>query len=493
MNKFFALVILLSLAIVGCQDESKISDDIQPEKDKLQVYKVDTISFDVSTFSPDSILSSGLTNFMFGGYRDDIFGMTKGHFVSQLRFTTIAYLDTIPTRDSVVLDSLFFIIPYTDYVGDSMLANEVTVYELQQSIDNQTIFYSNTELETLYDQNKPLGSLYYRVKSEDNIIDYYLSSGAPIYGLKVPLDMELAQRLFDNIDLYKNDLAAFQDFFKGMVAVSTFGSKSLIMVNPLLYDSYLGNRYYKCRMRMNYHDEREDFLDSLIVDMDTTFRDTIIGGIDTQIVEAIDTIYGDPFIRNVKRYQDYYVNNECGRFSILEHNFEGAKIENVDVNDPAYPYSFLRGGGALRIRIKMPHFREHPSFQPLSGQDTARIAVNSAKLILKIDPDAININKITPPGSIVAFVDNGEDISIIEDLKYGSAYFGGTLNLTNFTYEINIGEYVQNSIDAKEDNQEDIIIAVSSDAISPFFTLIGKPTHRDIEKQMEFSVVYTRY
>lgn len=492
MNKIFALVILLSMAIFGCKEDSKISDDIQPEKDKLQVYKVDTINYDVLTFSPDSILSSGLTNFMFGGYRDDIFGMTKGHFVTQLRFDQITYLDTVPTRESILVDSIFFVIPYTDYVGDSLIANEVTVYELQEPIDNYTRYYSNYDLESVYDKNEPLGNLYYRVKTEENIVDYYQSNGSPIYGLKVPLTMELAERLIDNVDLYKDDLSAFQDFFKGMVAVSTFGSKSMVMVNPLLYDSYFGVEY-KCRMLLHYHDEREDYLDSLIIDYDSIWQDTIIGGELDSILIDIDTLYGEPFIENIKREQAFYVNNECGRFSVLEHNFDGAEIEPGIVNDPDYPYAFLRGAGALRMRIKMPDFKEHPSFQPLSGQDTARIAVNSAKLTMTIDLDAINVNKITPPGAIVAFVDNGEEISVIPDLNYGTEYFDGNLNLNTFTYEINIGEYVQNSIDKKESVQEDIIIAVSSDAISPFFTLLAKPSHPDLEKQMKFEVVYTRY
>lgn len=481
MNKIFALVILLALGLYSCKEESKISDDIQPEKDKLQVYKVDTISFDVTTFSPDSILSSSLPNFLFGGFRDDVFGMTKGHVVSQLRFDKIWYLDTLESRETIVLDSIFFVLPYVDYVGDSLIANEITVYELLNPIDNFTKYFSNYDIHGAYDESKPLGSLYYRVTSDENIIDYYSSSiNTPMYGLKVPLTMDLAQRLFDNIDYYKDDLSKFQDFFKGICAVSTFGSKSMLQIDPLLYDNF----EYRSRIELHYHDTDETYPDSVISRIDTTF---VTSPPDT----IIDTTYSY-FLTDIRRRIDYYVNNECGRFGVLEQNFDGSEID-PEGTDPDLSYAFLRGGGSLRMRLNMPDFSKHPSFKPLPGQDSARIAINSAKLVMSIDLDAINVNTISPPPSITAYIDDGETINRVPDLIYGSDYFGGNLSYTTFRYGINLAEYVQNSLDNKDEPTPDLVVAIGSEAYSPFFTLISTPNHPDSTQQMSFEVVYTRY
>lgn len=488
MNKIFALVILLALGLYSCKDESKISDDIQPEKDKLQVFKVDTISFDVTSYSPDSILSSGLSNFLFGGFRDDVFGMTKGHFVSQLRFDRSSidflFLDTVVNHENIVLDSMFFVLPYVDYIGDSMIANEITVYELLDPIDNILDYYSNYDILGAIDEDKSLGSSYYRITSDEYFIGYSDDNNLPLYGIKVPLEMDLAEKFLENFDSYKDDQSKFQDLFNGVCIVSSFGSKSMLQVSPLAEISDI----YQTRIEMHFHDTNDTIRDSTYLYTDTVFFAEYPDSIDS-LVYVYDHFYSD----NPRR-QDYFVNNECGRIGVLEQDFEGSEID-PEGTGPNAPYAFLRGGGALRMRLNMPDFRDHPSFQPLPGQDTARIAINRAKLVLSIDLDAINVNKVTPPPSITAYIDDGVSIEEVQDLdQFGATYFGGTLSKSTFTYSINLAEYVQSALDDKDaTSTPDLLIAISNEAYSPFFTLISTPNHPDSTQQMSFEVVYTRY
>lgn len=482
MNKPFALAVLLvSLIIVSCKDDTKIGNELQPGKDKLSVFTVDTIPFEVNSFSPDSLRSNSLNQFLFGGYYDEVFGMSRGHFITQLRFDSLRYIGDAKTdRNNIVLDSIFFVIPYTSYFGDSLSLNEVRVYELQKSINNFQEYYSNYDIKSAYNENELLGSLFYRAADENNIIIKDNTTGANLntYALKIPLKMELAQHLLDNIDLYNGSVEKFWDFFKGVCVVSSFGTESFIQIGPLA--TYV-------RMEMHYHDVTEFLSDSIVKDTIWKYSAT----------DTTFTVNYDYFTKVKPRQQDFYVNSECGRFAVIENDFSNSQL-NPKGTDPKDPYAYIRGGGAMRARIKFPKLQDRVEFAPLPGEDSSRIVVNSAKLIMKIDNNAINVNKFIPPDYIAAYADYGDTIVKVNDLVFGWDYFGGSLNLFDFSYTINISSFIQNALVSEDGVTPDLVIGVIdedknalSEAYFPYFTILNSASNT--EDPMKFEIVYTRY
>ncbi len=487
MNKVYAWAIfIMALMVVSCNDESTIGDSIQPDSDKISVYRFDSIPFSVTTNLADSIRTDKLNDFLFGGYHDDDFGTVRGHIVTQLRFNSLgAILDTASEeqRKNIVLDSIYFILPYLSTYGEDMSLSEVQIFELKNAITNELPYYSNYDLESAYDEGELLGSLSYRAAQPNDSIAY--SSSYYVNALRVPLKIELAERLFADVDQYKDSYETFQEYFKGLVIKSSFGSRSLIQASV----TNISGLRYDMRMQLNYHDSTE--WDTALV-----ISDTIPSISDPEE----DSLLYDTVLYNPQYSAQFYVNEECGRISAMEHQVDTAALYAAFGDG----YSFVRGAGGLRTRITFDKpFSEFSEFAPLEGEDSSRIVINSAKIKFNIDYQRINVNRVIPPDNIAVYIDDGTVLSRIPDqVQIGWDYFGGDLDNTDFSYTINIADFLQRVLDGEyKDSPKttpDLVVAIidsdhsaRSEAYLPYYTAFNTDKHPD--NPMTFKVVYTRY
>ncbi len=505
MSKVYTwALLLLAVLAVSCTEDSVIGDNLQPEGDKIFVSRTDTIPFEVSTVFPDSLQTNGLDGFLFGGYMDGIFGLTRGHIVTQLK-VNLGYVDTVSDINRLMIDSIYLILPFSSSIGDDNSVNEVQVYELNTDIDQFTSFYSNYDIETAYNESDLLGSAQYRVSECDTLYD---TGSGVVFALKVPLNIELAEELIERLEEYMDNLDAFTDIFKGLVIKSSFGSQSQILVNAS--QLYSVNQM---AVVLNYRDPLAFEFDSVLL-VDTAYQDTTLyfekdttlfingdsvkftGGVDTTITLITPYNPRDTVFKHPTQSVRYYVNSECGRFSVLENEIDTASIIATGGDE----YSFVRGAAAMRTRIRFPeNFMDRPEFQPLEGQDTARIIINSAKLKFSIDYNRFDVNSIVPPNYLVAYVDDGDGVVKISDLKdFGETYYGGVLSYTDFTYTINVADYVQKVINGEYETMPDILIGVTgsdylsiNEAVLPYFAPLNTGNHP--ENPMTFKVVYSRY
>jgi hypothetical protein len=132
---------------------------------------------------------------------------------------------------------------------------------------------------------------------------------------------------------------------------------------------------------------------------------------------------------------DFLINSDCARINMFDHNYSLGNSEfNSSLNDTINPntLSYTQCLSGPKIKINIPELT--------NWNDSVRIAINMAQLIITISEDA----QFAPPPrlSLVAINDNGLN-EFLTDYKVNSSYFGGTLNETMHTYTFNIPLHIQ--------------------------------------------------
>lgn len=200
----------------------------------------------------DSVISSGIPQYLLGVYSDNEFGELKGTIVSQLVLPTVG--DSYTYGDNVTIDSVLINIPYQStqednysdgkpkFSIDSVIGNtdqefKLSVYELETFLNTldpddpskNMIYYSDKVFEkgspAMYSEN-------FKINPDDTVayIKRYMPDGITVYDIdtvkqsnviptmKLPLDEGLIQQLFvDNAggpEFSSRD--AFNRYFRGV-------------------------------------------------------------------------------------------------------------------------------------------------------------------------------------------------------------------------------------------------------------------------------------
>jgi hypothetical protein len=190
--------------------------------------------------------------------------------------------------------------------------------------------------------------------------------------------------------------------------------------------------------------------------------------------------------------QSLICNNECARFNIIRKTQGTYDFGNDSISRKS-EHLYLQGLGISNARISLPSLYDLPEFEALSGEDSSRIAVNSAKLILSLDQELQKPDLLLPPSRLLIRRDTIGGYTFIPDeivfLNNETNYPGGFLT-ADYTYEFNIAEFVQEIIDSKTETPDDLVISVGGNRNNPGFAFL-KGVANDTPLKLE--IVYTRY
>lgn len=447
----FLLIVALVFAF-GCSDEdSKLGNSIFPSGDNMIVNKVTLKPSYFSQYHPDSIRSNDKNtqgSFMLGGLYNEDFGTIKAAYATQLRFDSIKF----DNNSSWVLDSISLHIIQNDIFGDSFAINEMKVFELKKDIDKSS-HYSNVDETEYYDESDLIGSRIFRagVRSDYETVVYITSTDSVLKFINIPLDIEFGKRIVNNVDSYRKSVDSFQDIFKGIFIKPTVGNKALSLMQIAVANT-----------------------DSTMTGLALYFTHNTSDGAE-------------------KVVQTFYMNNECGQFAVLEHDFPNGLFETSKENISP-DIVRLRGAGALDLRVKLPNLVEMDEFKELRGD--SNFIVNKAMLTLKVAKELVDLERFVPPTRIGAKLDNnGVLIDWSDNTPNNSttnSYFGGNYNSTTYEYTFNITRYVQTILRSKDEetrvkNQKDLIFSNYYNLISPNFAMFYGKDSVDIE------ITYTKY
>ena len=349
-----AMLVCCQLFFVSCNDEGSLGLNLIPG-DRLSIGGVDTFTVISTTVREDSLVT-GYNPFLFayasshqlGALNSAVFGKTECGFVSQIDIPR----DNIDFGTSTSLDSIVLSLSYADVYGDTLDQFEVSVYELDEELFGDSLYYSNRSyakkanvLAQVTVSPRPSTSVQYYDPESDTttIIDSLPFRKSQ---LRIKLDPALGQRLLDASAT--NDLAsseAFKTFFKGLYVEAKSPANLGAVVNFELL--------------------------SIFTNLSLYYTETDTG-------------------KRARRF-NFIINNGAVRANHYKHDYTASQVEiDLGISNPPSGNSYLQGLAGLKTKIELPYFKE--------VNDGKKLVINKASLVFKITNSIANFD---PPLAVV--------------------------------------------------------------------------------------------
>ncbi len=223
-----AVFVLLSAFFLSCEDPTEIGFSGIGNGDKA--YFTDTLNLEIETYQLDSLITSGQTAALVGGYDDPYFGRIQASAYLQptLPQSTNSFTGALETAafeftSDMVYDSLSLRLANRSllFFGDSTSRMTLNVHRLNSALENQNYNYDS---EVSYDPT-PLVSLEIDRSSMVN------DTGTVIF-LDIILPDEVAQELIDiSKDGAISDRETFERAFPGFVLVASDDAEAVSAFN----------------------------------------------------------------------------------------------------------------------------------------------------------------------------------------------------------------------------------------------------------------------
>lgn len=218
---FPLLVIMVILFLGSCADPTFVGGDIL-EEDRINSTFTDTVTIQSRTIKGDSVLTYSpnpvwLTAYLFGDYRDPIFGKTYAEIYAQptLEVSSVSFLR--PNFDGVRLDSVVLVLPYSTngFYGNTEEEFSLEVYELLDSMSRDSAYYSSEVL----NYESIIGNKNFIPRLDSvTFVDYRTNppDTVSLSQLRVQLDESFGRRLiFADTSTYLTN-TNFKRFFRGL-------------------------------------------------------------------------------------------------------------------------------------------------------------------------------------------------------------------------------------------------------------------------------------
>ena len=391
-------IIVAGIYISSCTEEfDSIGMDLIDDQLELTTQTILPVS--AFTQIEDSVPSSLANLQLLGILNDPVFGKTKASIYTEALPQSIPF--NIPgtiSPNSIVVDSVVLSIAYDGYYGDISTYQQLSIYELEDTIPAGTI-YSNKQL-AYYPE--PLFNKQFLPKPNDSVqqirtLDTILL--APHARFNLPLSF--GRKFIDNSDV-TSELTSYQEyrgFFKGFyMTVEDNNNPGAII--------YFNLRSALSRLEIHYH---------FIEDLDT-------------IARSYNFHMFDQFNRRYSQFENFdYVH---ASEEIKQQVFQGDTVSGME-------RTFIQSMANFRNKIWLPELKE------LIDNSSGQIAINSARLFLPIDTELIQDDLGYASRLILLRGDEKGDIVNISDFELGNVYFGGALNEDRNEYSFNITRHTQ--------------------------------------------------
>lgn len=424
LNILWGLGALLTILLTNaCSDPTLVGAGLLDE-DRAEVGFTDNFflqgaterSEPLKTYSPFVALQAD--RFLFGDFRDPVFGQAKSTINMQFLPPQLPELDSMMGIDSVVL-----ILPYTRggfYGKTEGETFRMRVTELTEVFNEDLEYFSDQDVATASEamvEHEFIATL-----DSVEYVDYIQTTPDTLSlpHLRVPLPVAFGDSLFS---FYRTDSASFVDF-----------------------DLFL-NRFPGFQLEP------------------TTQNEGILAFTLLSVRAGVHIYYRDS--ANLSRkYQFIFSNNQAVQFASFEHNYEGTDalplIENGSDNDSLL---YIQGMAGLRSKITLPDL-----------SDLNDVAINQAYLDLYLargeSLDTANyplarqlVLKSRNDAGEEVFI---EDVAIVDrrQLSYGP-FFGGNPEFVEsegaIRYRMSISNYVQDVLDGTMSDEFYIIPIENND------------------------------
>ncbi len=261
------------------------------EQSKVKVYYAE-IPLETSVLLIDSLRTTNFTGetnrILAGSYADPVFGPTQAVAYTQYR----PYNVNASLPVNAVFDSITFAIKVDFYqygsLGQTTLAFDI--HEVTQELNLEDNYYFNSEVAITHTS---LGSNTIKVNADFFKKEYEDTDTDSVITLKVKLDKNFGQRLFDAInpeDVNYTDFDLFKESFKGLAIVTQQADKIIGFAPSDLSSS----------ITLHYHDGAEAKTASFVYSQCVTFS-TITSDRSSTELSGLNQYFTD-FDPGLKRY-----------------------------------------------------------------------------------------------------------------------------------------------------------------------------------------------
>jgi hypothetical protein len=449
--RIYAIIFGLIGVLSSCQmNDSELGADILPPGDNVEVY-FDTI-FEINAYTAkgqpvvtSEIYFAANRMMVVGSMEDTIVGKSKGSMITQ--FNAAPVFKVAPNLE---IDSLVLHLYARDFVGDRDQPVTISVYEFNERLYMDSVYYSDFNAEGKYNPVPlvqktitPADNQTYDLLIEDqDFIDKFLAVGA-------------------DTNYFYND-SIFKDYFNGFYItaepVSTKGTMARFEPSNSL-----------SRLSMKYAN------DSTEVDS-TVERDFLTVNF------------------TINEYTSQKIN-------LFEHDYTGTRLaEFIDDENATTPYLYTQGIGGVNTRFSFANLQE--------WMDQTPLIINSATLIFDVVPEEQSGIPYDDLPSRLMMTTLLEDNSVEQIYDYNVIWyndptkqairFGGfkeadsesMFSDTTYTYRFKVGLHFQSMVDgAKEDNN--FLLQVADGLINPKYTELWSNLPSN-QRRIRLEIVYLK-
>lgn len=393
-SQWTALFFIVFFIISGCEKpDTNIGSDLLPDSDNLDAYFIDTEQVIAYNILEDSVRTSPATSGMLGTYHDPVMGKHRAEMYFQLRLPTSSVNFGGDTAE-IIIDSLVLSLDYLNNFFGKLDPFTVEVYELDDELAFDTVYYSNAEL-NVFEENLVKEGFETIIPDPINLDGISIGGEIVSSQMRIRLNEEWGHKFVDPMNTENLvDNTTFLEFFKGF-HVKTGDEDAAITFIDLTNE--------QSKMTMYYH----------------YGSDTINFEFDFQLNES-----GQRFNRFVHDYSG----------SVVQYHLEDTTLGNNRL--------FLQAGAGLNILMEFPTMED--------WKDSTNIAINKAEIVFPVSDIK---SGLAPPSRIfaVAFENDTTEISI-PDAFEGDGHLGGFLDFQDQEYRINITRYFQQVLNGQLEN-----------------------------------------
>lgn len=385
-----SILMVVAILISGCEnDPDKIGVDLQPEADKLNIFYTDTVTVLAHTIRVDSVRTDKTSRTMLGSYYDPVFGTSTSAVAMQLRLESTA----VELGPSPVLDSMVFSMDYTSVpmgsntimraYGDTTTAQTWNLYELDQPIYTDSIYYSTSQIAL---KSGEIATTTFVPHPTDSIFADGVKSQAK---LRIKMDDTFVQKFRDAAPDDISSLEKFLQFFKGFYiqpqAVTQGGAILFFNVGATT-----------SRMTLYYRNADEDSL----------------------------------------RYH-FPITSVSARFMNFTHDYQfaAAELQGQLNGDTALGQQqlFVQAMGGTAVIFEFPYIRNLTR--------DGNLALNEAKLTFT---NPVAVSPFMEPAEYLLYnVTKDGTYRLLEDQTEGAEYYGGSYNRSTDQFSFRITQQLQ--------------------------------------------------
>ncbi|HSV89028.1 MAG TPA: DUF4270 family protein [Bacteroidales bacterium] len=431
------LIILLFTGSVfitkSCTEPEGIGLDLID--DKALFKRTDTVSIVSFVERADSVPGNLDFQNLLGLMHDPHFGKTRASIVAEFRLPA----NNLSLGQQPVLDSIVLSFHYTgQYYGNIETFQTIKVYELQESLPQSGVLYSNHPVIV---NPVPIGQRVLRPAPADStLIDTVFF--APHFFMR--LSDSFGQKIIDaNGTEHFRNVQTFLDYFKGLkITVEDNFTEGGAIFNINMFGQFT-------TLRLHYHDAAD------------TARTPIV--------------------------QHFQISNFAQRLTKAEHfDFVGSNplITSSLANPGLHNDSllFLKSLGGLHTRIRLPYIDDLAAMP--------NVTINQAKLILPVEEQFIQENFGEAAFLHLYHVNDQGEFQALIDSQLGEDFFGGAYNATSRQYEFNITMHLQEVIRGTIPNN-DLILMVSGGASNAERIVLRGPGRS--ANPMRLQIIYSSF